>query len=166
MLVKPLPEFTLEDVCRESSQHLIVVLDQVSDPQNVGAILRSCAAFNVTALVIQRRHSPSITGVLAKAAAGALEHVPLIRVTNVARSLDSLGKLDFFRIGLAEDALEPLAEVKAEGSKALVLGAEGAGLRRLTREKCDGLAKLTTSAKQSSLNVSNAAAIALYELTR
>lgn len=166
LLVEPLPELTLEDVCGESSQPLIIVLDQVTDPHNVGAILRSCAAFNVAALVTQRRHSPSITGFLAKAAAGALEHVPLIRVTNVARSLDSLGELGFFLIGLAEDGLAPLAEVKAEGPKALVLGAEGAGLRRLIREKCDGLAKLTTSARQSSLNVSNAVAVALYELTR
>ncbi len=165
LLVEPLPDLELEDICRTETQGPIVILDQVTDAQNVGAILRSCAAFEALALVVQQRHSPPISGLLAKAASGALEHVPMIRVTNLARCLDEIGDLGFHRIGLTQDGHVSLAKAKTEAPTALILGAEGAGLRRLTREKCDVLTKLPTSPTQPSLNVSNAAAVALYELS-
>ena len=166
----PLPPVDLEDVGRSAALRdaaAVVVLDRVTDPHNVGAVLRSAAAFGALAVVAMARHAPDVTGTLAKAASGAVEHVPLVRVGNLARALARLGELGFRRIGLAEDGDRTLADAVRDAPKvALVLGAEGPGLRRLTRDTCDALARLPTAGPIASLNVSNAAAVALYELAR
>jgi 23S rRNA (guanosine2251-2'-O)-methyltransferase len=166
LLCEPLPPFDLEDVVGStaSGQRLVVVLDQVTDPHNEGAVLRSAAAFGATAVVVQDRHAPPESGVLAKAASGALDLVPRVAVVNIARTLERLGRLGFWRIALSSDGDGTLAEAAVKGDVALVLGAEGAGLRRLVRENCDVSAYIPVKPEIGSLNVSNAAAIALYEL--
>jgi 23S rRNA (guanosine2251-2'-O)-methyltransferase len=148
------------------SRGIVLVLDQVTDPHNFGAIIRTAVAFGVEALITTSRHSPLLSGVLAKAASGGLEHVPLINVTNLARALDKLGENGFYRVGLDSEAPAPLDTISTSRPLVLVLGAEGQGLRRLTREKCDVLARLDLPGPIKSLNVSNACAIALALVTR
>ena len=163
VLADPLPEVDLKDL---ADAKLVVVLDQVTDPHNVGAVLRSAAAFNAGAIVLTERHGPAETGMLAKAASGGLEHVPLVRVTNLARAMDQLGEMGFLRLGLDSAHAEALETIEPGGKVAVALGAEGKGLRRLTREKCDRLVCIDAPGPIASLNVSNAAALALYILSR
>lgn len=144
---------------------VVVVLDQITDPHNVGAIVRSCAAFGVTAIVTTNRHSPEATGVLAKSASGGLEHVPFVTVQNLSRAMLALRDQGYLLVGLDSEAGVDLDEVKLRAPLALVLGAEGKGLRQLTAETCDQLARIDMPGAIKSLNVSNAAALALYAAT-
>jgi 23S rRNA (guanosine2251-2'-O)-methyltransferase len=140
----------------------VLVLDQITDPHNVGAIFRSASAFDVTAIVTTQRHSPDAHGALAKAATGALEHVPLVNVQNLARGLDELKARGFLLVGLDSEGSSVLAETPLRAPLALVLGAEGKGLRQLTRTTCDYLARIELPGAIKSLNVSNATALSLY----
>lgn len=141
---------------------IVLVLDQITDPHNVGAIFRSASAFDVTAIVTTQRHSPDAHGALAKAATGALEHVPLVNVQNLARGLDDLKARGFLLVGLDSEGGSILAETPLRAPLALVLGAEGKGLRQLTRTTCDYLARIELPGAIKSLNVSNATALSLY----
>ena len=161
----PLESLTVEEIA-DPAEGVILVLDQVTDPQNVGAILRSAAAFGAKGVVLQDRHAPPFTGALAKAAAGALERVPVARVVNLSRALERLSDLGWRAVGLAGDAETSLNEALDTGPTALVLGSEGEGLRRLVSEHCDVLARIPMPGGFESLNVSSAAAVALYEASR
>jgi 23S rRNA (guanosine2251-2'-O)-methyltransferase len=165
LLADPLSPPSLQAVLERSGP--LLVLDQVTDPRNVGAILRSAAAFGAAAVITQDRNAPEETGALAKAASGALETMPLLRAVNIARTLIALKAANVWTVGLDAAAKAPLSGPVLAGRRvALVLGAEGEGLRRLTRETCDELAGLAMPGGMESLNVSAAAAVALYELTR
>ena len=167
VLVAPLEEPALEDLmARCGDNALVLALDQVTDPHNVGAILRSAAAFGVAGVVVTERNAPADTGVLAKAASGALEVVPLLRAVNLARVLDQLKEAGFWLYGLDERGDVSIGDLDLGGRVCIVLGAEGEGLRRLTSEKCDRLATIPTKAALAALNVSNAAAVATYEWAR
>jgi 23S rRNA (guanosine2251-2'-O)-methyltransferase len=168
LLCEPLPRIDLEQTLEQSAgkRRTVLVLDQITDPHNVGAILRTAAAFGVTAIVVQDRHSPPETGVLAKAASGALDIVPMIHVVNIARTLADLGRHEFWRVALSGDGDLSLKDAVGKGDIALVLGSEGSGIRRLVRENCDVTAHIPIESAIESLNVATASAIALYELRR
>ena len=159
----PLPSPELEEL---EPAGIVLVLDQITDPHNVGAILRTAAAFAVNAIVTTARHSPEATGVLAKSASGALEYVPLVSVQNLARALAALHERGYLLVGLDSDGDIDLNEAPLQPPLALVLGAEGKGLRQLTRASCDRLARLDLPGRIKTLNVSNAAALALHIVTK
>src|SRR5580698_8685803 len=156
---EPLPSPDINELPQEG---IVLVLDQITDPHNVGAIMRSAAAFAVKAIVTTARHSPEATGVLAKSASGALELVPLVTVQNLARALTEMNERGFLTVGLDSQGAEDLSAVELRQPLALVLGAEGKGLRQLTRETCSVVARLDMPGAIKSLNVSNAAVLALY----
>jgi 23S rRNA (guanosine2251-2'-O)-methyltransferase len=158
----PLEDVYIEDVLLGDPARPLLVLDQVTDPHNVGAIMRSAAAFNACGIVTQDRHAPPESGVVAKSASGALEIVPWVRVVNLARALEEIAEASYWRIGLAGTATLTIGEALPAGPVALVLGAEGEGMRHNITQHCDALARLPISEAMESLNVSNAAAIALY----
>jgi 23S rRNA (guanosine2251-2'-O)-methyltransferase len=162
--VDPLPDMFLEELILKGADDMrpLLILDQVTDPHNVGAIIRSAAAFDALGIVTQDRHAPPESGALAKAASGMLEIVPWVRVVNLARALDEIAEAGFWRIGLAGEGRKTLGEAMGTVRLALVLGAEGEGMRQNISAHCDELARLPISPKVESLNVSNAAAIALY----
>ena len=159
----PLPSPSLETL---PASALVLALDQITDPHNVGAIVRTAAAFKVDAILTTARHSPSATGVLAKSASGGLEHVPFLIVRNLAEALIALGERGFQRVGLDSEGSVPLDTVEVRRPLVVVLGAEGKGLRQRTKECCDVVSRLDMPGAIKSLNVSNAAAITLYALTR
>jgi 23S rRNA (guanosine2251-2'-O)-methyltransferase len=162
--VDPLEDVWRGDILADNADNHrpLLILDQVTDPHNVGAVLRSAAAFEAIAIVTQDRHSPPESGTIARAASGMLEIVPWVRVVNLARALEEIGEAGFWRIGLAGEAEDMLADAMGTARIALVLGAEGEGIRHNTAAHCDTLARLPISDQVESLNVSNAAAIALY----
>jgi len=166
-LVAPLEEPAVEDILARCGENaLVLALDQVTDPHNVGAILRTAAAFGVAGVIVTERNAPADTGVLAKAASGALELVPLVRAVNLARTMDQLKEAGFWLYGLDERGDTPIGGLDLAGRVCIVLGAEGEGLRRLTAEKCDRLVTIPTQPVLAALNVSNAAAVATYEWAR
>ena len=166
LAAQPLEPLGIDDVA-EPAEGLLLVLDQVTDPQNVGAVFRSAAAFGARAVILQDRHAPAFSGALAKAAAGALETTPTVRVVNLARALERLSDLGWRTVGLAGEAETALADALVPGAPTvLVMGSEGEGLRRLVGENCEVLARIPMPGGFESLNVSAAAAIALYEASK
>ena len=165
--VHPLPNFSLDllEDCEDQNQR-VVVLDHVNDPHNVGAILRSAAVFGAKAVIMTERHAPKESGVLAKSASGALEVVPMCIINNLAHALRELKELGFWCIGFAESGKKTLAELDLKGKTALIFGGEGDGMRRLTTDLCDFTVRLPSEESFSTLNVSNAAAVGLYEVYR
>ena len=168
-IVKPLEPEKLDyliNETRENRTSFVVVLDQVTDPHNLGAVIRSAAAFSADAIIVHDRSTPRLDGVLGKAASGALENISIIRIKNIARAIEQLKKNGFWCLGLSDSALNDLSKLQIPTKTALVLGAEGMGLRRLTRDTCDELARLPTSSNFPTLNISNAASISFYEIRR
>jgi 23S rRNA (guanosine2251-2'-O)-methyltransferase len=161
-----LPRARLKDVCAPAEPgRPVIVLDQITDPQNIGAIFRNAAAFNAKAIIVQERRTPPLAGVLAKAAAGAVETTPCVKVVNIARSLEALAGLGYETAGLAGHGSEPIAALDSKRPVALVMGAEGAGLRPLVAQSCTRLVRIPISPRMESLNVSAACAVALYVLS-
>lgn len=167
LLTAALPDPHMDECCTiiPDQKNLVLVLDHVTDPHNVGAIIRSAAAFGAKAIITTDRHAPEESGVLAKSASGALENLPWVRVTNLSRALDQLAEMGYWRIGLDGHADQDIRDADFGDNIALVLGAEGKGIRKGTADHCDGLVKLPISRTVESLNVSNAAAVALYVFT-
>ena len=166
--VRPL-ENDWNDFLRKAEQKkhgVVVVLDQVTDPHNIGAIMRSAAAFDALGVIIPEANAPEESGTLAKSACGGLEIVPLLRVTNLVRALKELKDIGFWCLGMDGQARQSIGDKKLPDKTVFVMGSEGEGLRRLTAENCDYMVKLPISAKMESLNVSNATAICLYEFSR
>ena len=167
LLVSPLTVPNLESVLPDvvdKDDRSVLILDQVTDPRNVGAILRSAAAFNTKAVIVPDRHAPSESGVMVKAASGAFELVPMIRVPNLSQALRQIATRGYWCIGLDQNGERSLTDAIVESPMALIIGGEGKGLRRLTRERCDDLARIPIASTVPSLNVSTSAAIALYEI--
>ncbi len=164
-----LPSASLEDIITQADElekcH-ILILDQVTDPQNIGAIIRSCVAFNTLALILQDKNSPSETGAMVKASAGTIEHLPICRVTNLSRAIEQLKKAGFWIIGMDGYATTTVDKMNKSGKTAIIMGSEGKGMRRLIEESCDSTIKLPMNEKVESLNVSTAAAIVLYEINK
>jgi 23S rRNA (guanosine2251-2'-O)-methyltransferase len=160
----PIESLSIDEL-GDSSARFLLMLDQVTDPQNVGAIFRSAAAFGAGGVILQDRHAPALVGALAKAAAGAIDAIPHARVTNLSRALEQLSEMGWRAVGLDGSASETLAQVLDERPTVLVLGSEGDGLRRLVAEHCDALGRIPMPGGFESLNVSNAAAVALYEIS-
>lgn len=168
LLVDPLDDIHIEDVINAAGGETdtLIVLDQATDPRNIGSVMRSARAFGARAVVVQDRNAPPETATMAKAASGAMEHIALVRVTNLARAIWSLKDAGYWTLGLDGTANEDISNVDPTPKRAIVLGAEGAGLRRLTRETVDQLVCIPIEADSESLNLSNACAVALYEITR
>jgi len=165
----PLPHPVIEDLIEAAegrTSACVVVLDQATDPRNIGAVMRTAAAFGALGVIVQDKHAPDITGAMAKAASGAVERLPYIKVTNLARTLDQLKAAEFWCVGFDGHATDYVSAKTLQGRNAIVLGAEGAGLRRLTLETCDLLVKIPITEAVESLNLSNAAAIALYQFAQ
>lgn len=141
---------------------ILVLLDQVTDPHNVGAIIRSACVFGASGIILQKKHAPELSGVLAKTACGGVEHVPVAYETNLTRSLETLQNAGYFAVGLDERGTQPIAQLSDYPKLVLIMGAEGPGIRRLVKEQCDALMSLPTAGPISSLNVSNATAVALF----
>ncbi len=164
---KPLEELQIEDLIIQGhglDKHILLILDQVTDPHNVGAILRSACAFGAHGVILQKKHAPELTGVLAKTACGALEHIPVAMETNLSRTIETLQEAGYFVYGLDERGPRTIGETDLASRAVLVLGAEGAGLRPLVKEHCDALVRLPMAGPMPSINVSNAAAVALYAM--
>jgi 23S rRNA (guanosine2251-2'-O)-methyltransferase len=159
---EPLPEPEWKDLAENARGRPLIVLDQVTDPHNVGAVLRSAAVFGASGLVMTRRHSPPLNGVLAKSASGALELIPVALVANLSRALEELKAEGFFVAGLDGGAERTIEDIDWSRQTVLVMGSEGKGLRELTRKTCDTLVRISADGPVASLNVSNAAAVALY----
>lgn len=162
-----LPEVDLQDILvrvHQKPRSCIVMLDQVTDPHNVGAILRSASAFGLDGVVMQKKYAPMLDGVLAKTACGAVDHIPVAQVTNLARAMEDLKDAGYFVLGLSEHAPVSLGEVKPSEKCVIILGSEGEGMRRLLKENCDSLVRLPTGGAIASLNVSNAAAVCFFAL--
>jgi len=164
-----LPGISLEELCekaREKENCHLLVLDQVTDPQNIGAIIRSCAAFDALALMVQDKNSPQESGAMLKAAAGTFELLPVCRVTNLSRAVEKLKKEGFWAVGMDGYAKTDVSALQKGGKLAVIMGSEGAGMRRLVEETCDLTVRLPINPEVESLNVSTAAAVVLYELNR
>ena len=167
LLVAPLSQVSIETICKNARDNsVVIVLDQVTDPRNIGAIMRSAFAFGASAVIVTDKYTPETTAAMAKAASGALDRLPLVRVTNLTRSLILLKKAGFWLAGLDANADQTIVQANFNGKLAIILGAEGSGLRRLTSQNCDYLVNIPIQQSTDSLNVSVAASIALYEVFR
>lgn len=169
LLAKPLETLTLDELCEKTSEKkkcVVLILDQVTDPQNIGAIIRSAAAFNVSGIIVQDKNSPYESGSMAKSAAGTMELVPMVRVSNLSRAIEFLKKNGFWIVGMDGYAKQKIDEVDKNAKLAVVMGSEGSGMRRLVEDSCDIKVRLDINEKVESLNVSTAAAIVLYELNK
>ena len=165
----PLPDCSLEEICAmadAAGKCHVLILDQVTDPQNIGAIIRSCVAFNTLALIMQDKNSPTETGAMAKASAGTIEHLPICRVTNLSRAVKQLQEAGFWTVGMDGYAETTIDKMNKTGKTVIIMGSEGKGMRRLVEEACDSTVCLPISGKVESLNVSTAAAIVLYEMNK